>query len=184
MCVCVCEEDAVSSHQHTSLDTWDRGTLTLRLPSCSEGPPGLRTAHVPLREPRSWMTRKYLAVFLGVLFLLRWCSEVERVLCTDSCTLCYLKNVHLYFALKKSIKVNGVNMKEFSLLILFFPVSLEMSVNLIKDALAGKYQYIFLFFLFFFPLLCCILYTVQSVKASRSSLCRVASLKIGCFKDF
>ncbi len=75
-------------------------------------------------------------------------------------------------------------MKEFSLLILFFPVSLEMSVNLIKDALAGKYQYIFLFFLFFFPLLCCILYTVQSVKASRSSLCRVASLKIGCFKDF
>lgn len=101
VCVCVCEEDAVSSHQHTSLDTWDRGTLTLRLPSCSEGPPGLRTAHVPLREPRSWMTRKYLAVFLGILFLLRWCSEVERVLCTDICTLCYLENFHLYFALKK-----------------------------------------------------------------------------------
>lgn len=66
--VCVHEEDAVSSHQHTSLDTWDRGTLTLRLPSCSEGPLGLRMAHVPLREPRSWMTRKYLAVFLSILF--------------------------------------------------------------------------------------------------------------------
>lgn len=51
------------------------------------------------------------------------------MLCTDIGTLCDLENFHLYFTLKKSKKVNGVNIKEFSLLISILPVSLEMSVN-------------------------------------------------------
>lgn len=50
---------------HISTPLWTQGTGGHRPCGYPAAVRGLRVAHVPLREPCSWMTRKYLAVFLG-----------------------------------------------------------------------------------------------------------------------
>ncbi len=93
MCVCV-RGDAVSSHQHTSLDTMGQGDADPAVTQRSEGPPGLRTGHVPSERPRSWMTRNILQCFLVSCFFFGVVQRWREVLCTDIGTLGYFDNFH------------------------------------------------------------------------------------------